>query len=131
MKTFIQYLQETSSLKINWALTKANAKDKYLYDDPELVIVYLNTDKVMKHGSDVAIKPDGRNAKASRLERLDNHIANNGYLDPPVIGDYNREGVINFGNGRHRFYWAWKNGIKKIPFFVMKSEKEYMQKKYG
>lgn len=131
MISFKEFLNEAQVPKINWALTKGNAQDKYLYDDPELVIVNLSTDKIMKHVNDVAIQPDGKNAKAFRLERLDNHISNNGYLDPPLIGDYNREGVINFGNGRHRFYWAWKNGIKKMPFFVMKSEKDYLTKKYG
>ena len=130
MKSFLDFLTE-SSLQINWALKKSQAQNKYLYNDKDLVIVYLNTDKVMKHGNHVAIKPDGENAKETRLERLEQHVKSGGYLDPPDIGDIFHNGVITFGNGRHRFYYAWLHGIKKMPFFVMKEDKEYMLKRYG
>lgn len=132
MITFAEFLSESDKTpRIKWALTKANAQDKFYYDDPELVIINLDTKKIMSHVSSTAIGPTGSGANKNRLERLEQHIRTGGYLDPPVIGDFEREGTINFGNGRHRFYWAYKNGIKKMPFFVMKSEKEYMKQKYG
>lgn len=125
---FKEYINE---MKMKWALTKNNAYEKFLYDDPSLTLMTLSTKKIMKDVNDIAIQPDGTNAKKVRLERLEQHIKDGGYLDPPVIGYNEYTNKISFGNGRHRFYWAWTHNIDKIPFFVDSEKAEIIKKKYS
>lgn len=107
---------------VNWAIGKNKKHAEHpTRQERNHEIVWLNAREVIPlvH-PDFRVTPDDpKNHIGNRMDRALKHLEANGWMDPPDLSY--RDGVIDFGNGRHRVAALLKSGEEWFPANVDKS----------
>lgn len=124
-------LNEKLGPKTRWAVgpnaDKAYGFMKGFLKRPNVAVVWVHIgDLFSKTGRGFRLDPDdpsgGENSIGKRVERAKQHWAEGGYMNPgDAIVDEN--GVVQWGDGRHRMVAAWQLGQEYAPIAM---ERQYL-----
>lgn len=95
-------------------------------------LVNLNVpvfDKAFSREHSFYIGPGGQSGIGKRYEEFGKFVEKAASIEASEVG-VRQNGVIDFGNGRHRYAWLRDQGLKVIPVAMSKESITYA-KQYG
>lgn len=90
-----------------------NVKDAFRYGNPEKTL-------------DLETPEGGPNSIGNRVERAKQHWADGGYMNPSEVY-LDRNGRIDWTDGRHRMLAAYQLGEKYAPVFISQEDLEKLE----